>query len=93
MHPGMARAFNGEMIAALHAKGDVSGHALHVLHLEEYSLPAHDAVRCQFWLGAKQSESATYTFTFTSDLSIAENLADLEDYVRERFGVATQCPV
>ena len=81
------------MTAALTGKQQVAGQVLQVIGFEEFLTPDHDALRCQFWLGTKQAESATYTFTFTSDLSIAENLDELEDFVRERFGVATRPPV
>ena len=88
-----ARPFNGEMIAALGGCKQVAGHILQVLRFEEFQGPGNDAVRCQFWLGAKRQESATYTFTCASELSVVENLAELEDFVRERFASATRPPV
>ena len=88
-----ARPFNGEMIAAVRARKLVAGHVFQVLRLESFEGREADAVQCQFWLGTRRAESATYTFTCTSDLSVAENLAELEDFVRDRFLVASKPPV
>jgi hypothetical protein len=86
--------FKAEMMAAIIARERMAGHVLNVLRFEEFPGPTDsEAVRCQFWLGTKMAESATFTFTCTSELSIAENLSDMEDFVSERFSVATIAPV
>ena len=88
-----ARPFTQRMKDALGSRKLVAGHSLHVVGLQEFHGVEHDAVQVQFWLGAQASKSAVYTFTCTSELSVADNLAELEDFVRDRFEAATKPPV
>lgn len=76
-------------IAGLH---DVDGHLLHPIAVETVLDDECHQVRLRFWLGARRDQSAIYTFTFTNHRSISENLAELEDFVREQYLIATHPP-
>ena len=75
--------------AALDAIDDLS---LNPLSVEEFANPECDQLRVHFWLGTDQSQSATYTFTLTSNMSLEENVGRLTEFVREQLAFAAEPP-
>lgn len=86
------RPFADRMKAAIGSTERIAGQVLRPVSIEEFLDPVCDQLRFQFWLGNDRERSATYTFTFTSEISIADNLLELEDFVREQSVVATLPP-
>ena len=72
------------MTAALDSLSRVAGQTVHKLAIEEFHNPDCDRIRYFFWLGNKRDESATHTFTLSSNRSIQENLSELDEFVREQ---------
>ena len=81
-----------QMEAAIASLQMIEGHSVHPIATEAILDDECDQLRFRFRLGPNTKQSATYTFTFTSQHSIIENLVDLEEFVREQYLIATHPP-
>lgn len=84
--------FADQMRSTVNSLDEIAGYRLHSLGFEEFLNPACDQLRYRFWLVDDRDSSATYTFKLTSNLTVNENAAELEGFVREQAPLATLPP-